>query len=53
MNAWMAENDYAYLDMWQVIPPEEFSDFPFHLYPKGEQMLAENLAPGILDYSCE
>ena len=53
LNAWMAENDYAYLDMWQVIPPEEFSDFPFHLYPKGEQMLAENLAPGILDYSCE
>jgi hypothetical protein len=53
LSAWMAEKKYSYLDMWQVVPPEDFSDFPFHLYPKGEQVLAENIAPGIFDYSCE
>lgn len=53
LNTWMAEHDYAYLDMWQSIPPDRFSDFPFHLDPKGEQMFAENLAPDILNYSCE
>lgn len=52
MQGWMAENQYPYLDMWNVIPQEEFSDFPVHLYPAGEQLLAESLAPEVLKFSC-
>lgn len=52
MQGWMAENQYLYLDVWNVIPQEEFSDFPVHLYPAGEQLLAESLAPDVLKFSC-
>jgi hypothetical protein len=53
MSGWMSENQYLYVDMWQAIPQDEFSDFPVHLYPTGEQLLAEALSPEILGYSCE
>ncbi len=48
----MSENDYAYVDLWNAIPDEEFSDDPFHLTPKGEGLFAEKLAPYILSQSC-
>ena len=53
MGGWMSENQYLYVDMWQAIPQDEFSDFPVHLYPTGEQLLAKALSPEILSYSCE
>ena len=49
---WMTENNYPYLDEWNIIPQAEFSDFPVHLSPEGERIFAEALSPGIFTYSC-
>ena len=35
---------WAYLDLWDAIPPEEFSDTPVHLTPEGNRLLSELLA---------
>lgn len=32
-----------YLDLWDVIPPDEFTDTPVHLTPEGTRMLAERI----------
>jgi hypothetical protein len=34
-----AENGWDYLDLWDSIPPEAFSDTPVHLTPDGVKML--------------
>ncbi len=39
---------WDYLDLWNVIPPEEFTDTPVHLTPKGAQMFADILRSAIL-----
>jgi len=38
-------NGWKYLDLWDAIPPEQFTDTPVHLTPAGEQMLADKLGP--------
>ncbi|RUA15304.1 MAG: hypothetical protein DSY55_06575 [Clostridia bacterium] len=40
-------NGWDYLDLWDSIPPEEFTDTPVHLTPAGEQMLADILGPEV------
>jgi len=37
------QNGWEYLDLWDSIPPEEFTDTPVHLTPAGSQMLADIL----------
>jgi hypothetical protein len=41
--AWLdeetAENGWDYLDLWDSIPPEEFTDTPVHLTPEGMALL--------------
>ena len=41
------EDGWSYLDLWDAIPPAEFTDTPVHLTPAGTQMLAELLAPAV------
>jgi hypothetical protein len=41
-------HNYHYLDLWNSIPPEEFSDTPVHLTPAGTKMMAETVAAEIL-----
>ncbi len=36
-----AENKWRYLDLWNVIAPEEFTDTPVHLTPKGTAQYAQ------------
>lgn len=36
---------WRYLDLWDAIPPAEFTDTPVHLTPAGTRLLAETLAP--------
>jgi len=36
---------WRYLDLWDAIPPAEFTDTPVHLTPAGTRLLAEMLAP--------
>ncbi len=37
------EAGWRYLDLWDAIPPEEFTDTPVHLTPAGTRLLAETL----------
>lgn len=40
---------WAYLDLWDAIPPDEFTDTPVHLTPEGTRLMAERLAGPIGD----
>ncbi len=39
---------WAYVDLWDAIPPEDFTDTPVHLNPEGSQRLADILGPMLL-----
>ena len=39
----MCIRDRRYLDLWDAIPPDEFTDTPVHLTPAGTRLLAEML----------
>jgi hypothetical protein len=43
-----AEN-WRYVDLWDVIAPEEFTDSPVHLTPAGSHTLSEQVAEAILE----
>jgi hypothetical protein len=42
------QQGWDYLDVWDSIPPQEFTDTPVHLTPAGEQMLADLLGPALV-----
>ncbi len=39
---------WDYLDLWDSLPADEFTDTPVHLTPAGSQMLADALGPELL-----
>ncbi|MCZ2127764.1 MAG: hypothetical protein LC099_08350 [Anaerolineales bacterium] len=41
--------DWKALDLWNLIPENEFTNSAIHLTPQGESLLAQNLAPHLLD----
>jgi hypothetical protein len=43
---------WDYVDLWNIIPPEEFTDTVFHLTKRGEYLLAKSLLPHIIDKTC-
>lgn len=45
-------NSINYLDMWNAIPPEFFTDTPLHLSADGERLFAEQLNPKLLSLVC-
>lgn len=40
-------NGWRYLDLWDAIPPDEFTDTPVHLTPQGILMLSEHVGEAI------
>ena len=38
------QNGWSYLDLWDIVPPGEFTNSAIHLTSRGEQILAEHLA---------
>lgn len=40
-----AANGWRYVDLWDAVSPQEFTDTPVHLTPAGTRRLAELLAP--------
>lgn len=42
-----AEQGWDYLDLWDAIPPAEFTDSPVHLTPVGTRLLAERVRGAI------
>ena len=43
-----AREGWNFLDLWEAIDPQEFTDTPVHLTPEGSRQLAELIAPAIL-----
>jgi lysophospholipase L1-like esterase len=41
-------HNWSYLDLWNAVPAEEFTDTPVHLTPDGTKLLAEMVAAKIL-----
>lgn len=46
---WASANDWAYIDMWDMISPEEFTDTPVHLTPNGSRQMAQHVAAEIVN----
>lgn len=44
----MEKEDWHYLDLWDRIAPQQFTDTPVHLTPEGSRQMAELIAPAIL-----
>jgi hypothetical protein len=42
---------WRYVDLWDAIPPDEFTDTPVHLTPAGTRLLADILEPQITQIS--
>ena len=42
------QNDWLYQDVWDLIPPSEFTNTAVHLSPAGAKMFAEDLATSII-----
>jgi len=49
---WMSARHREYLDLWNALPPAEFTDTPFHRTAAGEKLLAEKIAPMLLQMAC-
>jgi hypothetical protein len=47
-----AENGWTYLDLWDLIPEEQFSTSIFHLLPQGEAALAGRVAEAVRASTC-
>ena len=41
-------NDWRFVDLWDALPADEFTDSPVHYTPAGAQRLAEQVAPPLL-----
>lgn len=50
---WMASRDRDYLELWNALPPSEFTDTPFHRTPNGEKIIADKIAPMLLKMACQ
>ena len=48
MLSWHAAvNDWNYLDLWDLVPANEFTNSAIHLTPSGEKLLADKIAEAI------
>ncbi|HRN68555.1 MAG TPA: SGNH/GDSL hydrolase family protein [Promineifilum sp.] len=51
MKALAEAEGWTYLDLWDAIPPEEFTDTPVHLTPNGSRLFAELISAAVFDGS--
>lgn len=42
-----SQNGWGYLDLWNIFPPDSFTNTPLHLNPQSERKLAETIAPSV------
>ena len=52
MQATAQKNNWLYTDLWDIIPPTEFTDTAVHRSPAGEQILAEEIREIVERISC-
>ncbi len=46
------ENQWHYLDMWDAIPNQYFSDAVLHISPEGEELLIQKINPTVQEIAC-
>ena len=46
------KNQWNYVDLWDLVPTNEFTNSAIHLTPKGEGLLAEKLVP-LINKTCK
>ncbi len=49
LSAWSAENDLAYLDLWDSVPNTEFTNSAVHMTPQGTRLFARQVLRAILE----
>ncbi len=47
MNEYTSAHDKLYLDLWDLVPADEFTNSAIHLTPRGESLLADEIAKAI------
>ena len=47
-----AEQGWNYLDLWDLVPPDQFTNSAIHLTPSGEAVLAGRVEKTILEKTC-
>lgn len=52
MESWMNEQGYIYIDLWNALPQNAFSDGPLHRTPEGEMLLSTILTPAVQSAAC-
>jgi hypothetical protein len=45
-------NGWDYLDLWDLVPADQFTNSAIHMTPAGETMLAGQVTQSILQQSC-
>jgi len=45
-------HQWAYLDLWNVVPPEDFTDYELHLSARGEERMAEAMQAAVQQVAC-
>jgi hypothetical protein len=43
------KNQWNYVDLWDLVPANKFTNSAIHLTPAGESLLSEKLAPLIME----
>ncbi len=44
---------WGYLDLWNLIPGDQFTNTAMHLTPKGESLMAERVASAVAELACQ
>ncbi|MGA7195440.1 MAG: hypothetical protein WBW94_17620 [Anaerolineales bacterium] len=52
LQAFVAQTGWMYLDLYNLIPYQEFTNSNLHLNPIGEVKLAKTIAPAVLHFEC-
>jgi len=52
LQAFVIQNHWIYLDLYNLIPYQDFTNSELHLNPSGETNLAKSLAPEIVHIEC-
>lgn len=49
MTSLSRQHNWKYIDLWNIVPANQFTNSAIHLTPAGENMLAKTLAPYVLE----
>lgn len=47
------EEKWNYLDLWNFVPADEFTNSAIHLTPEGEELLANRIGQAVIDSYCD